>query len=139
MLARWRQQAAIETFVGDVRLARSSATRSSRPVVMCGIDPASPNRCTADDQWAAGWMVFGDANGNRRFDAGETEIARRAAPSGLGTLAHGTAPAVLAFRANGSLENFSNTVTLQATGGSIAPQYVVLNRTGRVRVSHQKP
>ncbi len=138
-LARWRQQSAVDAFVADLRLARSSATRSSRPVVMCAIDPADQNRCHAGAQWTAGWRVFADTNDNRRFDAGETEIARRPAPAGMGTFTQDPAPALLAFRGNGTFNELNPTITLQASGGTVQPQYVILNRVGRARVSHERP
>ncbi len=139
LLSQWRQQAAIDTFVADIHLARSSARRTSRPVFMCALDAADANRCTASPQWTAGWIVFADANGNNAFDVGETEIARRAAPGGLAVLVQENSAAQLVFRADGSLRGISARVTVQASGGRTDAQRVILNSTGRARVGPDAP
>jgi type IV fimbrial biogenesis protein FimT len=135
LLGRWRQQAAVDTFVADIQLARSTATRTSRPVVMCALDVTNPQRCTAGVQWMTGWIVFLDANGNDALDAGESEIVRRPPPPGLAQMTQQNATAQMTFRSNGSLSGINARVVLQARGSDVQPQTVVLSNAGRARVS----
>lgn len=135
LLGRWRQQAAVDTFVADIQLARSTATRTSRPVVMCALDAANPQRCTAGSHWIQGWIVFSDANDSGTLDAGEAEIVRRSAQPGLAQMTQQNNVAQIRFRANGSLSGINVSVMLQGSGGGVQPQTVTLNLAGRVRVS----
>lgn len=66
--ANSRAQAATSDLVTSLNLARSEALRRSNNVVAC----ASTNQSTCNSaNWATGWIVFSDGNGNDLVDAGE--------------------------------------------------------------------
>lgn len=110
LLRQWRLDATIDAFVGDVRLARSTATRTSRPVVIC---PRNANACGTGTNWAGGWLVFSDLDGDGALDAGEPIIAQRGTQAGIASI---TGPAQLRFRNNGSLNGISAGVIVSVAG-----------------------
>ena len=140
-LARqWRQDAAVDSFIGDVRLARSTAVRSSRPVVMCAFDPAT-GTCGPQTDWVGGWSVFSDLNGNDGFDAGEPMIAQRGAQAGIASIVERSASpsqARLQFRSNGTLSGGGLTLDLRPSGAERATLSISLNFMGRSYVAKAK-
>jgi type IV fimbrial biogenesis protein FimT len=67
-------QAAADTFVADMRYARSVAIERSARVSVCR--SSNGTGCSgAGGVWKDGWIVFVDGNGNGAFDAGD-EIVR---------------------------------------------------------------
>lgn len=130
-LARqWRQDAAVDAFVGDLRLARSTAVRTSQPVTLCPSNTA--NTCGSGTNWAIGWLVFSDLNRNGQRDGGEPVIAQRSAQTGMASL---TGPGTLSFRNNGTLSGFNNnTLALQPLGAAEPTLAIVINTMGRARV-----
>lgn len=129
LLRQWRLDAAVDSFVGDLRLARSTATRTSRPVVLCVRDG---NTCGTSTDWTAGWLVFSDLNGDNALDTGEPVIAQRSAPAGIAVM---TAPANLGFRSNGTLNGINASVTMRAAGAIAAVPDVAINISGVGRAS----
>ncbi|NIM40755.1 MAG: hypothetical protein GTN84_07340 [Hydrogenophaga sp.] len=132
LLQRWRTDATIESLTADVRLARSTATRTSRPVVMC--PRAADGTCSAGDDWSMGWMVFSDTNGNDALDTGEPVIRERQAPTGIASMADDNRPALLTFRANGTLRKGRTSVAIRPSHAAEATASVVINAMGRVYV-----
>lgn len=131
-LARqWRQDAAVDAFVGDIRLARSTATRTSRPVVACAI--SGSGNCSTGTDWATGWLVFSDLNGNEALDAGEPLIAQRGAQAGMASMV-GKPSAKLQFRSNGTLSGASSTVDVHPQGAKEPTMAIAINMLGRASV-----
>lgn len=132
---QWQQDAALDSFVGDLRLARSTATRMSRPVVVCAID--GTGACSGLNEWSTGWMVFSDLDTDGEFDAGEPVIAQRGAQAGIGSIAVASNKAPLGkvrFRGNGSLVDGSRTVSLVPMNANAPTRSIILNSIGRARV-----
>lgn len=132
LVRQWRQDSAVDAFIGDVRLARSTATRTSRPVVVCAI--GSAGRCSTGADWAGGWLVFSDLDGNGERDAGEPVIAQRGAQAGIAAMRDKNSSAQLSFRSNGTLSGTSDTVSVQPQGASGPTQVITINMLGRARV-----
>jgi type IV fimbrial biogenesis protein FimT len=59
---RWRIAQAAQAWLGDVRFARHLAVTRGRPVTVCA--SADGHRCSGDDQWGSGWIVYEDADGD---------------------------------------------------------------------------
>lgn len=61
-----RSSGIVNTFLADISMARSEATKHARPVsvVATGAD------------WNSGWQVFVDNNGNGVLDVGDEELKR---------------------------------------------------------------
>lgn len=138
MARQWQQDAAIDTFVGDVRLARSTAVRTSRPVVMCALDHKT-GACTPHANWTVGWMVFSDLDADGAFDAGEPVIAHRGAQAGNASLIEASpspSQARLQFRSNGTLSGGGVKLNLTPEGTTHPVRLVVLNFMGRSRVAN---
>lgn len=132
LLRQWRQDSAVDAFVGDLRLARSTATRTSRPVVVCAV--GSAGRCSTGADWAGGWLVFSDLDGNGERDAGEPVIAQRGAQAGIASMLDKASPAKLSFRSNGTLSGTTDSVSVQPQGASGPTQLITINMLGRARV-----
>ncbi len=132
LLQRWRVDAAVESLTADIRLARSTATRTSRPVVMCA--RASDGTCSAGNDWSTGWLVFSDPNDDLVFDKGEPLIVERQAPPGIAAMVNESKPARLAFRANGTLQSGRTSVAIRPGQAARASTAVTINAMGRARV-----
>lgn len=138
LLRQWRQDAAVDTFVGDLRLARSTAVRTSRPVVMCALNPATGD-CSSQTNWAAGWSVFSDLNADGKLDTGEPVIVQRGAQAGIASMVQNSntpSAAKLQFRNNGTLSGGGLTVNVQPTGAAGPTRAITLNFMGRSLVAN---
>lgn len=92
-------QAAVDALVGDLRYARSEAlARSARVSVCSSRDGAS---CLATPDWAAGWIVFADADGDGVVDAGERVLRVQTAPPYLASLSTSAVRAAVIYEATG--------------------------------------
>ena len=80
-----RRTVTVNELTAGLMLARAEATRSGRPVVICGVDDANANHvletteqtCSGVD-WRDGWMVasWGDADSDGVLDSGDARPAR---------------------------------------------------------------
>lgn len=132
---QWQQDAVVDTFVGDLRLARSTATRTSRPVVVCAID--GMGACSGLNEWSTGWVVFSDLDTDGEFDPGEPVIAQRGTQAGIGSIAGAPNKAPLGkvrFRSNGSLVDGNRTLNVVPKGTNAPTRTIILNSIGRSRV-----
>jgi type IV fimbrial biogenesis protein FimT len=135
LLRQWRLDAAADAFAGDMRLARSTATRVSRNVEVCVQNGSGA--CDTQANWARGWLVFIDLNADHQLNAGETVVAQRGPQSGIASMTHnGAAANRLSFRANGTLNSSKGvTMSLLATGTAAEGRTVTLNAMGRSYVT----
>jgi prepilin-type N-terminal cleavage/methylation domain len=61
--------------VGDLQFARSEALKRGQPVTLCpSVDGSA---CSGQGQWASGWIVFLDLDGNGQTGTGETVLRRQ--------------------------------------------------------------
>lgn len=102
LLVRQRLRAGANDLFAAIDLARSQAMTRGRRITLVPLD--------AGGDWARGWMVFADSNGNLLADAGEEVILRHEA------LADGIAVRY-AFSAT--------------AGGATAGPYIAYNGAGR--------
>lgn len=58
----------VNGLLGDMQLARSEAVKQGLPVTVCV--SSNGTACLASGNWASGWIIFLDNNGNRTVDAG---------------------------------------------------------------------
>lgn len=76
-----RTVAATNDLVTALTVARSEALRRSSNAVLCtSSDQAT---CSGSTDWAGGWIVFGDRNGNGTVDAGELVQSWQAVGNGF--------------------------------------------------------
>ncbi len=72
-----RQASRTTAFVVSAQLARGEALRRMNPVTLCA--SADGRRCASD--YAAGWIVFEDANSDGQHQAAEPLLDAYAAPA----------------------------------------------------------
>jgi type IV fimbrial biogenesis protein FimT len=73
----YRMSAEVNGLLGDLQYARAEAIREGQAVTACVSTDATS--CTGGGNWAGGWIVFSDRNGNQTVDAGDTVVRRQAA------------------------------------------------------------
>ncbi|HKK22453.1 MAG TPA: GspH/FimT family protein [Pseudohaliea sp.] len=115
--------------------ARARATAGRRSTVLCPL--AAPGQAVACGPAAGeGWLLFGDGNGDRRFQAAKDEvlrIERTRSRNGVRVLDRRGEPfaGVISYRADGSS---ITPATLQlCASASTHRRRVVISMTGRVR------
>ena len=120
----------VTTEAGDllhaIELARSEATKRNARVTVLPVG----------GDWAAGWTVFVDGNGNRQVDAGEALIHSHPRLRASTRIIANTTPGYIAFGAAGLPQQYSGaflaaTLTLCDTGTS---RSIVLAKSGRPRI-----
>ncbi len=131
LIRKQRLSVAVNAFSGAIHTTRAEAIRRGDRVDLVPADGAD---------WAQGWVVLVDGNGNQRADAGETVVHRH------GPLAHGismnsvmtdAAPLYLAYNGSGRTRTNASGQTPQLgtisffLGGEI--RRIKLNFSGRAR------
>jgi type IV fimbrial biogenesis protein FimT len=132
LLAQWYRNNAIRGIVGHLQLARSSAIKSTRRVVVCNSQDG--NQCADSDHrdWSSGWLVFQDSNGNNSLDSAETVIAVAGSRAGIETMASSNKVRRYVFLPNGLMASgMSSLVVTPKKGKSIS---IVVSRVGRIRL-----
>jgi type IV fimbrial biogenesis protein FimT len=95
-----RLQAQAEDFFNSLVMARSEALRRQQRVTLCA--RASDNACDVSGTWPQGWLVFVDANGNARLEAGDALLEVHApVPTDLRMTVTSTAKAYFSYNAEG--------------------------------------
>lgn len=118
--------------IAHLRLARSEAIWRHQRVVVC------PRQSTQDlcaNDWAQGWMLFVDSNGNLTRDADEL-IVRHYGPLAANLSLQSGGRQQVVFQAHGRTPGSNATFTLchLATPSS---RQVILSGSGRTRVEKQ--
>ncbi|MET0321992.1 MAG: GspH/FimT family protein [Duganella sp.] len=135
LMRRQQLRAAVNDLVAAIDLTRSQALARGRPVMLAPREPGGID-------WRLGWIVFVDANGNRRPDAGEAVLFQRGPlPDGVRVAAafsSNAPPAYLAY--NGAGRSCSAGNSLAARWGTLSlalgdhARNIKINMLGRLRV-----
>lgn len=125
-----RESATTNLLSSFLASARSTAITYRKPTVVCPND--GNNQCRVDSDWSQGWIMFYDADGNRRPDTSDDLLRVEAAPrdTDLRILSTDGRPKVT-FLANGSAAGSNLTIRLCRDGKAQAAVFV--NRSGRTR------
>ena len=134
-MQRQRLRAAVTDLVAAIDLTRSQAIARGSMVMLAALDPGGID-------WRGGWIVFVDADGNRRPDAGETVLFQRGPlPDGVRVGMAFTSKAPPAYVAyNGMGRSCSATNSLAARWGTLSlalgddARNIKINMLGRLRV-----
>ncbi len=135
MLQALRLRTAVNDLCSAIDLTRSQAIARGRIVLLAPLEPAGVD-------WRRGWVVFIDANGNRRPDGGEQVLYRQDAVSDdiviRSAFSSGAAPLYLAYNAAGRSCSAGNSLvahwgTLSLLQGRQA-RHIKINMLGRMRV-----
>lgn len=133
---------AVNSFLTDMRFARSEALRRGGHVVMCKSNtPDSAGAdCNTGPDWASGWIVFYDPNGNRSFDTVSSQdklLHVQGSLSALGKiLLNGNDTSKFEFGATGRV-NLARSVTFgdSALLASEQQRVVCVSMSGMARIA----
>ncbi|MFI0545982.1 MAG: GspH/FimT family pseudopilin [Brachymonas sp.] len=140
-VAEWRVKDAANALIGQLRLARIEAIRTSRPVVLCPA-ASSGTACAANSvtEWKDGWLLFVDSNNDGAYTTagGDTLVKQQGAFSGIDTVLKNTTGAVVFWpsgimKLSASTSRFAIGSSLQDSGQSVVKNYYCVGSTGRVR------
>ncbi|WP_168927526.1 GspH/FimT family pseudopilin [Nitrincola alkalilacustris] len=130
VIAQNRAASTANDLLYHLQLARSEALRHARVVTLCPVTEAEPEECAAVDDWAGGWILFVDANGNGDYDVGDDTLLRSAPPlPGQVTL---EGPVFMSYQAAGS----GSAATFALEAGS-EQRWVCVELSGRAAVSQE--
>ncbi len=137
----------VNTFMADMRFARSEAIRRGGAVVMCRSDAPEATNPTCGsgsgpggNGWVSGWIIFQDSNNNGVKTATEPLIRVQAALTSMDSIveAGGSSSTKLRFTATGRLLNLSSATQFQFGGGNYASEVqrvLCVNMSGRARIA----
>lgn len=120
-----------------INQARISAAMRRQQVVVC--PSADQTGCDRNLRWHHGWLVFFDGNRNGEHDAEEEIIAlNQAQPSGLAILGSSGRHRIR-YQPDGTADGSNMTLTVCDGRGASAARSLVLNNSGRLRISTPSP
>jgi type IV fimbrial biogenesis protein FimT len=136
----------VNTFLADVRFARSEAVRRGGRVIMCrsadpeAVVPACAAATATTKGWADGWIVFFDKDGSGDWNAGDTTLRVQSAIKGIDSIQESTAANATKFKftATGRLQDNASAAKLQFGGSDYATELqrvVCVGLGGRARVA----
>lgn len=119
----------VNTFLADLRFARSEAIRRGGHVVLCRSDApeaASPVCATGEGPggagWATGWLVFHDLDANGTRQESDPVLKVRRAWSALDSVSDGGASTAYRFTALGRLTAGTPTTSMSFGGPAVATE-----------------
>jgi type IV fimbrial biogenesis protein FimT len=132
---------------GAIKLARAEAIRRGQTVVMCRSNAAQTacNRGSPTGAWELGWLVFVDLNEDEQYDLATEQdgliLVKQRLAAGVTARTGNNAYSGLFIGFNPAGEtigfvNSNNTITFnhEADQHDTNNHYLIINRTGRVRV-----
>lgn len=136
----------VNTFLADIRYARSEAVRRGGRVIMCRSDnpesttPACAAAVATPKGWANGWIVFFDKDGTGDWSAGDTTLRVQSSLKGIDSVQESTAANATKFKftATGRLQDNGSAATLQFGGSDFTTtlqRIVCVGLGGRARVA----
>ena len=138
-LANSRLSVTVNGLLHDLMYARTHAATQSVPATVCkSLDGRS---CTTRSKWHDGWIVFADANANRRVEVGETILRYFPGTNGAVRIdfrAFGSRNN-LTYYPSGFTRNRNGTFTFCDARGGARPRALILYKTGRTRTAHIGP
>jgi type IV fimbrial biogenesis protein FimT len=141
---------AVNTFMADMRFARSEAVRRGGAVIMCRSDApeaASPV-CNTDDGpggngWVSGWIIFEDRDASLNRNTGDQLLRVQGPITSLDTILEGSSGSTkFQFTAMGRMKSLNSATSLRfGTFASLSnstaqslQRRLCINQSGRVRI-----
>jgi type IV fimbrial biogenesis protein FimT len=138
----------VNTFIADLRFARSEAIRLGGGVILCRSDApeASSPACGSGsgpngNGWVSGWVVFQDLNNNGAINSGEPVLRVQSPIASLNSIVEGggSSSTKFKFTATGRLLNVSSATHLQFGGNpefsNDLQRVVCVSIGGRARIA----
>ncbi|MDB5945659.1 MAG: hypothetical protein JWQ33_685 [Ramlibacter sp.] len=138
---------AVNTFMGDLRYARSESIRLGGAVVVCRSDApeaaapvCGPTTSGLNRNWGSGWIVFQDLNNDGVKDAADPVLRVQAAIKSIDAIAEAgsTSTGELRFTTTGRLLNLTSATQLTFGGSAFASdlqRVVCVSLGGRARIA----
>ncbi len=134
----------VNSFLADMRYARSEAIKRGGDLIMCRSDApeaASPACGTGSgpggNGWVSGWFIFHDLNKNDTWNSGEPILRVQAPITAMDSITASSTTNLIKFKATGRT-TIGNSVTLQFGGGNYAntvQRVVCIGPGGYARIS----
>jgi type IV fimbrial biogenesis protein FimT len=131
----------VDTFMADLRFARSESIKRGGGVVMCRSDApekASPTCGTGSKLgWQSGWIIFHDLNNNSNKTATETLLRVQAPLAAIDSIAEAGPATKFQFSPTGRL-GLTDTARLQFGGNKVPndlQKVVCIGQSGRARIT----
>ena len=138
----------VNSFIADVRYARSEAIRRGGAVLMCRSDAPEAiapvcNTTAGTNGWASGWIIFEDRDGTLNYSA-TTDASQLLKVQGPITnldsiMESGGSASKLQFTATGRMKNLTSATSLQFGSNTTMPnsrqRVVCINASGRARIA----
>ena len=133
----------VNTFLADIRFARSESIRLGGGVVMCrSSSPEADNaNCgTGSTQgWESGWIIFQDSNNSLTRTSDELLLRAQGPITAIDSIAESGAATKFRFTATGRLQNLSGATKIQFGSNSLftddVQRVVCVNQSGRARIA----
>ncbi len=119
----------INTLVGHLAYARSEAVTRRQQVILCA--SSNSTSCLGAD-WAAGWILFIDADNSSTFTANEVILRAKATLEGSNTLVSSTGSMII-YDNRGFSPNSNGVFSLCDDRGATYVKSISITNTGRVR------
>lgn len=132
MIQRNRVTSEVNTFLADLKFARSVAMKRGQSVTVC---PSSNGlTCLANNNWHSGWIIFNDVDGSGSVDSGDVLVRYRQGFSGGDTFVGPSALVAVTFGRLGMASNLAagpfTLVAATSPANDASTQCVVLNQVG---------
>lgn len=132
-LRDWQSNRAAQALRESLDLARIHALRSSSRATVCV--SADGIGCLASVDWSAGWIVFGDRDGDGQRGSDEPLIHVQPRLSGLARIAAVSGGIQrLVFLPNGLLNSMPTSLAVSSAHPEVPIRKLVINRIGRARL-----
>ena len=141
LVADWRVTNASNVMIGQLRLARIEAIRSSRPVVLCPMTTAGTAcKTTPGAEWKTGWLLFLDNDADGKYTATKDKLLQKQDPlPGIDQMTNSTSSTMIfwptgmmRFGAGGATK-FIIDSSLTSGGNPVVRRGFCVSSTGRVR------
>ncbi len=144
LVADWRVTNASNSLIGQLRLARIEAIRSSRPAVLCPLNAAG-TACKATtsgdaDEWKTGWLLFLDNDADDNYTATKDKLLQKQGPlPGLAQMTKNTKSVMIFWPTGmmrlgaGSATEFTINSSLKTGSLPAVSRKFCISSTGRVR------
>jgi len=120
----------INTLVGHLAYARNEAVTLRQQVILCA--SGNMTSCSGTD-WAAGWILFIDADNSSTFNTGEQILRAKATLEGSGTTLNSSTGSMIIYDNRGFSPNSNGVFSLCDDRGAANVRSISITNTGRVR------
>lgn len=140
-VADWRVTNASNVLIGQLRLARIEAIRSSRPVVLCPMVVAGTScKTTPGGEWKSGWLLFRDNDADGKYTTTKDTLLQKQDPlPGIAQMTNSTSSTMVFWQTGmmrfgaGGATKFLIDSSLQSGASPAVSRGYCVSSTGRVR------